>query len=143
MFKFSFSIQDIPTLRSVNLIPLEGTAIRNNQLDYHELLGNVLIFVPFGLYISILKTKSGFFKKILPIAAVSLLFEGLQYILAIGATDITDLIGNTLGGAIGIGCYFLLKKIFKTQSVKISNITATVGTIIIFILFSTLFLANL
>lgn len=142
VFKFSFSLQDISTLRSVNLIPLEGTAVRNNQLDYNEVLSNVFIFVPFGLYLGMLKPNWNFFMKLLPIASVSLLFEGVQYAFAIGATDITDLIGNTLGGALGIGFCFLFKKIFKIYSIKMLNGIAMFGTIGIFALFTLLILGN-
>lgn len=142
VFKFSFSLEDIPPLRSVNLIPLEGTAIRNNQYDYNELLSNVLVFMPFGLYISMLKPKWRFLTKLLPIAGTSLLFEILQYTFAIGATDITDLIGNTLGGALGIIFCFIVSKLFQSYSPKILNAIGLIGTIAIFSFFALLFLAN-
>jgi glycopeptide antibiotics resistance protein len=142
VFKFSFSLEDIPTLRSVNLVPLEGTAVRNNQYDYGELLSNVLIFVPFGLYMSMLKPRWRFLAQLLPIAGTSLLFESLQYIFAIGATDITDLIGNTLGGVLGILFCYIFSKIFQTQSTKLLNTIASIGTIAIFALFALLMIVN-
>jgi len=142
LFKFSFSLQDISTLRSVNLIPLAGTAVRNNQLDYAELLSNVLIFVPFGLYISMLKPTWGFFAKIIPIAGVSLLFEVLQYVLAIGATDITDLLGNTLGGILGIILYLMFSKLLKNKVITVLNIITAIGTIGIVAFLAWLMLAN-
>jgi len=142
LFKFSFSLQDISTLRSVNLIPLAGTAVRNNQLDYTELLSNVLIFVPFGLYISMLKPAWGFLKKIIPIAGVSLLFEVLQYILAIGATDITDLMGNTLGGILGIILYLIFRKLLKNKVIMVLNIITVIGTIGIVTFLAWLMLIN-
>lgn len=37
--------------------------------------------------------------------SVTLLYEVVQYIFAIGASDITDLLGNTLGGVIGIALF--------------------------------------
>lgn len=49
-----------------------------------------------------LKPNWSFLKNITVIAGVSLLFEGLQFIFAIGASDITDFMGNTLGGIIGV-----------------------------------------
>lgn len=142
VFKFSFTFEDIPSLRSVNLIPLEGTAIRDNQYDYNELLSNVIIFMPFGLYIGILKRKWRFLLQLLPIFGVSLLFESLQYIFAIGATDITDLIGNTLGGALGIITCFILRKAFNSHAIKVLNIIAVIGTIAIFSLFALLMATN-
>lgn len=129
LFKFSFSIQDISSLRSVNLIPLKGTAVRNNQLDYVELLSNVLIFVPFGIYVSMLKPHWRFLKQLLPFIGVSLLFEIFQYVFAIGATDITDLLGNTVGGIIGIILCVIFKRVFKDKALKTLNIIAMIGTV--------------
>lgn len=142
VFKFSFSLDDISSLRSVNLVPLEGTAVRNNQYDYSELLNNVLIFMPFGLYIGMLKPNWGFLTQLLPIAGTSLLFEILQYVFAIGATDVTDLIGNTLGGALGLLFCFVFSKIFRSHSIKILNIIGVIGTVIMFSFFTLLIFAN-
>ena len=43
--------------------------------------------------------------KLLIIAGISLLLEITQYILAIGSSDITDLITNTAGGLLGCLLY--------------------------------------
>ena len=40
-------------------------------------------------------------KQFAPIICTSLLFEAVQFIFAIGASDITDIITNSLGGIIG------------------------------------------
>lgn len=143
LFKMSFSIQDLPRFRGINLIPFKGTAIVNNTLDYSEILNNILIFVPFGLYLSMLKPHESFLKKITPIAIVSLLFESIQYIFAIGGTDITDFIGNTLGGITGIAIYFVAHKVFKKQTIKIANTLATIGTVGVLTLLLMLILGNL
>jgi len=91
-----------------------------------------------------LKSDWSFLKKVLPIAGVSLSYEVFQFILAIGASDITDFIGNTLGGIIGIGIYFVIRKIFKTENQinKILNIIALIATICIVTFLSFLTLAN-
>lgn len=143
LFKMSFSIQDLPRFRGINLIPFKGTAIVNNTLDYSEILNNILIFVPFGVYLSMLKPHEAFLKKIAPIAIVSLLFEAIQYIFTIGGTDVTDVIGNTLGGMIGIVIYFVAHKIFKKQTLKIVNTLAAIGTVGMLTLLLMLILANL
>ena len=61
-----------------------------------EILLNVAAFVPFGIYVSMLKPDGGFWKKVLPIFCVSLFYEVMQYVLAIGGSDITDLISDSL-----------------------------------------------
>ena len=73
---------------------------------------------------------------------ISLGIEVLQFVLAIGATDITDLIGNTLGGIIGIGVFYLFSKVFKNKTNKIINILASIATILLIALISILVLAN-
>lgn len=142
VFKFSFTFQELPSLRSVNWVPFVGTAVRNNQLDYSEVLNNVLIFIPFGLYMNMLKPEWNFLKKMMPIVLASLAFEGLQYVFAIGATDITDLLTNTLGGVFGIVVCLFSQKFFKNHSIKILNTVAMTGTLGISCLFVLLFLAN-
>ena len=42
---------------------------------------------------------------------MSFLYEALQYVFEIGATDITDLLMNTLGGIAGAGLLILLVSI--------------------------------
>ena len=81
-----------------------------------------------------LKPNWSFLKKIVAIAGVSLLFEVLQFIFAIGGSDITDLMGNTLGGIIGVGVYIVFCKLFSTKANKILNVLASIGTICIFAL---------
>lgn len=56
-FSVSFSYGD---LRSVNLIPYSGPL--NGQLDLGELIMNVLIFVPLGIFTGILLEKMEFWK---------------------------------------------------------------------------------
>ncbi|MDN6195989.1 MAG: VanZ family protein [Atopostipes suicloacalis] len=135
LMKTEFSFASIYRMRSLNLIPLEGTAVRNQQLDYQEISLNVLIFVPLGIYLSILKRQWPFWKKLLPIFFLSLLFESLQYIFSIGASDITDLIANTVGGALGMIVYLLLSKVIKDQkrTVHFFNLLALIVTIIFLI----------
>jgi glycopeptide antibiotics resistance protein len=137
LFKMQFSFQDLRHLtdfRGINLTPFAGSVIVNNQIDFNEIILNVLAFIPFGIYISMLKPNWSFLKKIVPIAGVSLFFEVLQFIFEIGGSDITDLTGNTLGGIIGIGVYSVFCKLFSTKANKILNVLASIGTICIFAL---------
>jgi glycopeptide antibiotics resistance protein len=129
VFKMQFSFQGLPDFREINLIPFAGSANVNNQIDFNEIIYNVLAFIPFGIYISMLKPNWSFLKKIAVIAGVSLLFEVLQFSFAIGASDITDFIGNTLGGMIGVGVYLVFGMLFRTKANKILNVLASIGTI--------------
>ncbi|EGT3735200.1 glycopeptide resistance protein VanZ1, partial [Clostridioides difficile] len=142
LFKLQFDISSLETmnLRSINLIPFAGSLIINNRVDISEIILNVAIFVPFGIYVCMLKEEWSFIKKVIPIFITSLVFETLQYIFALGASDITDLIGNTLGGIIGIAVFMLLSKIFKNNTIKIINVLALIVTIIVVLFLGLVFL---
>ncbi len=145
LLKTEFSFDNIYRMRNTNFIPFDGTAIINGQLHYQEIYLNVLIFVPFGIYLSMLKPRWSFIKKIVPIFLTSLFFESSQYIFAIGATDITDLIGNTLGGVLGVLMYVTIQKIIKNERKThyLFNLFASVGTVGFVLLFGLLFFINL
>ncbi|HBF2680945.1 Teicoplanin resistance protein [Clostridioides difficile] len=142
LFKLQFDISSLETmnLRSINLVPFAGSLIINNRVDISEIILNVAIFVPFGIYVCMLKEEWSFIKKVIPIFITSLAFETLQYIFA---SDITDLIGNTLGGIIGIAVFMLLSKIFKNNTIKIINILALIVTIIVVLFLGLVIFANL
>jgi glycopeptide antibiotics resistance protein len=112
----------------------------NNRIEFSEIYDNILVFVPFGLYVSMLKSNWSFLKKVAPIAGVSLLYEVLQFIFSVGASDVTDLIGNTFGGIIGIAIYIVFRRLLKTdfKTNKILNIIALIGTICVIILLAIL-----
>jgi len=140
IFKMQFSIQGLDHLRNINLIPFHESVIVNNRIEFSEIYYNILVFVPFGLYVSMLKSNWSFLKKVAPIASVSLLYEVVQFIFAVGASDLTDLIGNTLGGIIGIAIYIVFRRSLKTdfKTNKILNIIALIGTICVAILLALL-----
>lgn len=119
--------------RNINLIPFHAPLMLNGKVDYGEMILNALIFIPLGLYVEILFKKLSTGRKIFSFFLVSFICETLQYILRIGAFDITDIINNTLGGIIGLMLFKVTEKIFgdATKAQKIINIIATTGTILI------------
>ncbi|NMS88950.1 VanZ family protein [Clostridioides difficile] len=145
LFKMQFDISSLEAmnLRNINLVPFAGSLIVNNRVDISEIILNVVVFVPFGIYLCMLKEEWSFIKKVVPIFLASLIFETLQYIFAIGASDITDLIGNTLGGIIGIAVFVLFSKIFKNKTIKIINILALIVTVVVILFLGLLIITNL
>ena len=117
--------------RRVNLIPFSEPLILNG-----ENILNVVIFVPLGIYAGILFERRIFGKKLLFVFLLSLLVEGLQYILRLGAFDVTDVITNTLGGIIGLMIFKGLKKTFNNsvKAQKFINIIAAIGTVLMILL---------
>lgn len=142
LFKFSFRIGDLPKLRNINLIPFKASVIVNGKLQYRELIQNILAFIPFGLYLSMLKSDLTLWKKIALGAGLSLVYEVLQFIFALGATDITDLINNTFGGMVGCGLYTLFYKFLKSKTNKVLNILTLLGTFFIVVLMGILIVVN-
>ena len=123
LFKLSFSIQDITGLdkiRSINLIPFYYHNEINSHFHFTEVIENFLIFIPFGIYLKMLNKDN----KIIIIYGFlfSLILEISQFIFKLGASDITDIITNTLGTTIGVLGYCLLEKIFKDKVQYFSQI---------------------
>ena len=126
-------------IRVINLIPFQGSFDYDGVFNSREIIDNILIFIPLGVYIGMLKSEWSFVRKVLPVIGLSLLFEVIQFIFAMGITDITDILGNTLGGIIGVGIYALLFKIFKSRTVKIVNILALALSVCVILQFAYLF----
>ena len=119
LFKLADSIDKIPSMRGINLIPLHYDQLSNTRFHQTEVLYNVLVFVPAGFFFSAFgKGKVTF--GIIASAMLSLCFEVLQWIFALGASDITDFITNTAGGAFGTFLFFAMGKLFKGHQLKIA-----------------------
>lgn len=129
LFKLQFTLSDIDHTRSVNLIPFHYSTASGEQFHIGEVRDNVLIFIPFGILLSMLAPKMKLRSKILILLGTSLILETMQYVLTIGSTDITDLITNASGGAIGIGLYVLLLKVVKDKQ-KIDTVILVVAGIV-------------
>ena len=140
LFKMSFSIDELYKNRSINIIPFMGSVIVNGRIYISEIINNIVVFIPVGIYVCMLKKDWPILKKISVGFFISLGIEVLQFVLSIGATDITDLIGNTFGGIVGILVFYLFSKVFKNKTNNIINILALIATILLIVLISILLL---
>ena len=140
LFKMSFSIDELYKNRSINIIPFMGSVIVNGRIYISEIINNIVVFIPVGIYVCMLKKDWPILKKISVGFFISLGIEVLQFVLSIGATDITDLIGNTFGGIVGILVFYLFSKVFKNKTKNIINILALIATILLIVLISILLL---
>jgi glycopeptide antibiotics resistance protein len=66
-----------------------------------EVLGNLVVFVPFGVFLRALARGWRWWRVAATAAALSLTFEIGQYVTAVGSSDVTDLITNTAGAVTG------------------------------------------
>ena len=126
LFKFSYDpigvISDFQT-RSLNLIPFAWGR-------RGEMIANILAFIPFGVLLGVNFKQIAFKYKITLILAFSVVLEVIQYALAIGATDITDIIMNTAGGFAGLALYTAAAK--RTQELdRAILVTGTLTLLVI------------
>lgn len=126
--------------RTLNLIPFHYDVEVGTHVE--EVVLNALVFVPLGLYLCMLGMKA--WKAIMIGLCFSFVFEALQYALSIGAADVTDLLMNTLGTALGVGVYLLLRRICKRPERlnKVLNIVMCVGTALFLLAAAVLLIAN-
>ena len=129
VFKFRINIRNLRYLSAINLIPFK-------ENDLKEILINIFLFIPYGMYLRELTKKKSLTVGI--IILTSFIFEVLQYILHIGISDITDVMMNTLGGMVGILLISILEK--KRENSKgsdnsIKYLLSIIPFIMIFLLF--------
>jgi len=144
LFKLAFSFDEIRILqtdRHVNLIPFYYDD-EVGRFHTKEVVLNLFVFIPMGLYLRMLAIPGK--KAILFGFFCSFVLELFQYLFAIGASDITDVITNTLGTAGGICLYTLMRKLFpnKQSTDRFINIVATLALLLFGILAILLFGAN-
>lgn len=107
--------------QNVNLSPfititeyLKSILKGNRIIGISNILGNIIIFLPFGYMTALLFPNMRNLTRILVLAVIfSLTIEVFQYVFACGRADIDDIILNTLGGAAGYCVYFLTSMLFK------------------------------
>jgi glycopeptide antibiotics resistance protein len=98
-----------------NFIPLKTISVTVLTPSIHgviNLVGNILAFVPYGIFI-VLLSKSKMISLIgvfIQSLGLSLLLECLEVFFSIGNFDVDDLILNSFGGLQGYGIFRLYRK---------------------------------
>ncbi|MCR8659623.1 VanZ family protein [Paenibacillus endoradicis] len=111
-----------------NLVPFDTISVSvGRQLSlsqFMNLYGNIAIFIPTGIIISLIVKKRWSLSIIISFG-ISLLLECMQLFLAMGSFDVDDLILNTSGGLIGAGIVvigsLLVRKLFHFGKVQEVN----------------------
>jgi glycopeptide antibiotics resistance protein len=134
VFKLQFSFDLLPDIRGINLLPFYESNIKNASVYIYDKIYNTLFFIPFGIYMSLLRPEWSVISKIKPIFLTSLAFEVIQYIFGIGATDISDLILNTFGGILGLGLFYVIEKILQDKSHILINSLALIVMILLIVI---------
>lgn len=86
----------------------------NFRLMFENVVGNILLFLPFGLLLPLLWRKSRhFFVLFLSGALTSFFIEGLQYEYAHRIFDVDDIFLNVIGTVTGWFVFTMVRMIFK------------------------------
>lgn len=138
LFQFEFSFTLLEKIRSIHLIPF------HTNFNPLNMIQNIAIFIPVGIYISLLQKDNLWKKKILYLFLISISLELGQFIFSIGITDTTDILCNMIGGSLGIlFCTLLSTVIQQKQKVAlISNIITTLITILLVAFLITLWIVK-
>ena len=85
-----------------------------------NLAGNIVAFVPFGFFLSMLfQAGKNVFRCVLVSALFSLLVESIQLCTKVGAFDVDDIFLNAVGGLIGFLIdYFIWKPLVNKRKNK-------------------------
>lgn len=125
LFKFETQfeyIQFFMNNRPINWVPFSEPVMVNGDIEYAEMVYNVLFFLPMGVCLPVVAPKWSWKKIIATGFLLSLFYECLQFVLAIGIADITDVITNTLGVALGLLVYQLFLQFFSTKTLPVINV---------------------
>ncbi len=87
-------------------------------MSYINLVGNVLIFAPFGFIEPLASKKRSFWATLVDGCLLSLSVEIFQFITKVGRFDVDDLLLNTSGVAIGYICFLIWNTIRRKYGTK-------------------------
>lgn len=113
-------------LRSLNVIPFRTIMeyFTNEAIEFARVLanvgGNIAIFIPLGMFAAFMAGRKPLRLQVLWLLAISLSLEVIQYALALGSSDIDDILLNVTGGVIGIGLVAQLRKLTRSGNALLS-----------------------
>ena len=101
----------------VNFIPFVHLFDHESKRDLLlNVIGNTAMFIPSGIVLPIVyKNLNRFWKVFLAGAGISLCIETIQLPFSVRATDIDDLILNTVGVIVGYGIYAFIQRIKRVK----------------------------
>ena len=101
----------------VNLLPLVNLFDYDSKRDLLlNVIGNAAMFIPSGIVLPfVYKRLNTFWKVLLAGIGISLCIEIIQLPFSVRATDIDDLILNTIGVIVGYGIVTLIRCLRRTK----------------------------
>jgi glycopeptide antibiotics resistance protein len=109
--------------RSLNLIPFAtisdyvfSSSAGVKRFAIGNVIGNIVAFVPLGAFLPLVRRKTRIRTNLLIVVCASVAVEIAQGVFGLGASDIDDVILNSLGGVIGILFFTLLYVLLRSWS---------------------------
>ena len=115
--------------RPIKLIPFVPNGDAGGSAPL-EVLFNLLLFIPFGLYLGLLAPSWKWFTVTGVLVAASLVLEVVQHVLSIGSFDTTDVIVNTAGGLAGLGLLALSRRRFQARTPVVMTRVLAIATLV-------------
>lgn len=115
-------------LRHIKLLPFVADGLYDAS-DPLEVVANIVLFLPFGMYLALLLPGRPLWKHAGTVALASLFLEAGQYLFRVGSSDITDVIANAVGGVTGILAVALMRRDRRLRIEVVARI-CLVGTIL-------------
>lgn len=107
-------IQDFAVSANVSLIPFADMQSVLGQ-GLIQIGGNILMFMPLGLLLPLFWRGWRHPARVIGLGFAASLFIECNQLFNYRASTTDDLILNTLGAALGFGCYWIVQKIFGLQ----------------------------
>ena len=107
-----------------------------------NVIGNIVAFVPLGAFLPLLRRRTGIWTNLLVVVCASVTVEIIQGVFGLGASDIDDVILNTLGGLIGILFFTLLRLLLRRRD-RVVAVMAVLSLLMVPILYVFLFVVRL
>jgi len=115
--------------RPIKLIPFLPSAEAGGSAPL-EIVGNFLLFVPFGVYLGLLVPAWPWWKWTGVLVGASFVLETTQHLLSIGSFDTTDIIVNTAGGLAGLGLLVLARRSLQARTAAVMTRVCLIGTVV-------------
>jgi glycopeptide antibiotics resistance protein len=121
---------------------ISGSSANLKRFAFHNLVGNIVIFIPLGTYLLLFKKDKRVSTNLLFIFIVSLCVEIIQGIFNLGTSDIDDIILNCLGGLIGILAYKFFLFTLRDEK-KVRNVIMILSIVGLFVILYFLFIIRM
>ncbi|MES1212635.1 MAG: VanZ family protein [Leifsonia sp.] len=115
--------------RPIKLVPYFPSGDFNAS-DPLEVLVNILLFLPFGIYLGMLAPRLRWWPIAGILIASSLALETTQHLLSVGSFDLTDVIDKSVGGLAGFGMLLLARRWFGARAGSLVARICLIGGIV-------------